>query len=77
MSRRWHTWRSWRIDVATGNDPVGALLRALDALIAAEGEAGDVWSFGAGHDEGCPVMGGAADAACDCEIVQLRARRAA
>lgn len=65
----------WRREVACGVDPAGALVRALVELRA--GRAGQVWSVGVAHDDGCPSLEQGGMPACTCELVWLEARRAA
>jgi hypothetical protein len=65
----------WRRDLACGIDPAGALSRALAELHAVR--AGQVWSVGIGHDDGCPALSGRSMSSCTCELVRLDARRAA
>jgi hypothetical protein len=66
--------RSFRVEVATGGDPVGALARATRALPIRRGE---VWTLSIAHDVGCPTLDAGALAMCTCEVVDVRGRRAA
>jgi hypothetical protein len=66
---------SWRREIACGNDPVEALLAAVDEL--RQVGRGEVWRIGVAHDNGCPALDGAGMPACTCELIQLEARRAA
>jgi hypothetical protein len=66
---------TWRREVACGADPTRALVRALAEVRAIR--AGEVWSVGIGHDDGCPAIDTGPMAACTCELVRLEARRAA
>lgn len=63
-----------RLEVATGGRPVDAYLRAVAALPLRRGEA---WLTDVHHDDGCPATPDGPMAACTCEIVEIRARRAA
>jgi hypothetical protein len=65
----------YRREIATGGNPVRAMARALDEFRPVR--AGQVWSLGVGHDEGCPALAGGGMVACTCELVTLEARRAA
>jgi hypothetical protein len=65
----------YRREVACGNDPAASLIRALAEFRAIR--AGQVWSIGVRHDDGCPSLGAGGMPACTCEIVQLEAKRAA
>jgi hypothetical protein len=67
------TRASFRVEVATGVDPERALIDAASTLPLPAG----LWRFDVLHDGGCPVIAGVAMRRCTCEIVQLRARRAA
>lgn len=66
--------RAVRIEVATGGNPVDALIRASAALPF---RPAGVWSIAVHHDTGCPATPFGPMAACTCEIVELVARRAA
>jgi hypothetical protein len=61
--------------IACGNDPARALIRALAEFRAIR--AGEVWSIGVGHDDGCPSLNHGGMPACTCELVRLEAKRAA
>jgi hypothetical protein len=66
---------TFRLEVATGGDPARVLVRAVLALPRRRGE---VWTVAVRHDDGCPALdAGGPMAACTCELVELRARRAA
>lgn len=65
----------YRREVACGVDPAGAVVRALEEFRTVL--AGQVWSIGVGHDDGCPSLTGGGMPACTCELVRLEARRAA
>ena len=65
---------TWRRE-ACGTDPTAALVRALAEFRAIR--AGEVWSVGVGHDDGCPAIERGGMPACTCELVRLEARRAA
>lgn len=63
-----------RREVACGPDPELALVRALRDLPI---HAGQIWSIGVAHDDGCPALEQGGMPACTCELVWLEARRAA
>lgn len=64
----------WKREIATGGDPVGAVVEAWRRLPR---RPGGVWTMGISHDDGCPALAGRSMLACTCEIVWLEARRAA
>jgi hypothetical protein len=65
------TWQ-WRLEVATGGDPIAALVRASRQMPRRPG----VWHVDVRHDAGCPAsLDGMS--ACTCEVVEVEARRAA
>jgi hypothetical protein len=64
--------RGFRVEVATGGDPVGALVRGMRALPVGRGE---LWDVAIRHDDGCPTLDGGTMLACTCEIVELRGVR--
>jgi hypothetical protein len=65
----------WRKEIACGNDPTLALVRALSDLPAA---GAGVWSIAVHHDDGCPAFEqGGPMGSCSCELVEIEARRAA
>jgi hypothetical protein len=66
--------RDIRLEVATGGNPTRAFLRAAMLIPWRPGE---VWLTDVHHDDGCPATPDGPMAACSCEIVELRARRAA
>jgi hypothetical protein len=63
----------WRREVAIGRHPVEAV---CTALLEMPTHAGEVWSTGIAHDDGCLALRHGLRA-CDCEIVKLTARRVA
>ena len=63
----------WRREVVCGGNPQLALVRALETL---PGSRDHVWSFGVGHDDGCPALAEGM-ARCTSELVWLEARQAA
>jgi hypothetical protein len=65
----------WRREIACGGDPTGALVHALAEFQLAR--AGQVWSIGVRHDDGCASLEGGGMPSCTCELVGLEARRAA
>jgi hypothetical protein len=65
----------WRREVVCGVDPAGAVVRALAEFRPIR--AGQVWSIGVCHDDGCPSLERGGMPACTCELVRLEARRAA
>jgi hypothetical protein len=69
------TSSTWRREIVCGIDPAGSLVRALAEFRAIR--AGQVWSVGVHHDDGCPSLEAGGMPACTCEIVHLEARRAA
>ena len=77
MIRRRHLHRAnpnpWRT-VATAGRPVAAVTAATLAIPAGPGE---VWSTAIAHDDGCLALKGHGLRACDCELVELEARRVA
>ncbi len=64
----------WRREVAVAGNPVGNLTAALLEMPVHRGE---VWDVGIAHDDGCPALRWQRLDACDCEIVELKARRVA
>lgn len=63
------------LDVATGGDPLRALLAAARALTGGETQ---LVTLGIGHDDGCPCVEACLPMpACTCEVVRLEARRIA
>jgi hypothetical protein len=61
-----------RVEIATGEDPVGAVHDALRQARSGELRPGGVYRVGVGHDDGCPcVTEGRPMTACTCEIVWL------
>jgi hypothetical protein len=65
---------TYRLDVATGGDPEGIFIQAIRALPVRDGE---VWDVSTRHDHDCPSLVVGSMRSCDCEIVELRAWRAA
>lgn len=63
-----------RVDVATGGDPVRALIAALAELAEPTGAVGVCH---VGHDLGCPCLAGRPIGYCSCEIVSLTVERLA
>lgn len=64
----------WLRDVACGNDPEAAFLRAMAELPHDDGEC---WVVATKHDQGCPALERGEMRRCRCELVWLEARRAA
>jgi hypothetical protein len=69
------TTKAWRCDVATGGDPTGALVRAIEEFRAIR--RGHIWRLDISHDDGCAALAGRGMGACSCEVVRLEGRRAA
>lgn len=63
----------WECDVAMrGRDPVEAVIGAL--IKGMDYEPGQVWNVTVAHEEGCSASERGMEA-CDCEVVEIRARR--
>jgi hypothetical protein len=58
-----------RLEVATGGDPVGALIGALRTVLG--GKPPRAYLVDVHHDDGCPAMTTGPMLACTCEVVLL------
>ncbi len=62
----------FRLEVATGGNPVSAFVRAMQTMPFVRGQ---VWTTDVHHDDGCPALGTGPMHVCTCEVVEIAARR--